>query len=189
MVDVVKATVMTDPISLKTEDDLVQLCRSGDEEAMKMLYNQQSGRLYTLALRFLGDRAEAEEVVQDTFLKAWRKMSSFRGDSAISTWLYRIAVNLCRDRVKKQRPLVKEREESTLPAMPDTFARKRMNAALLELSAGYREVLVMHDVMEMKHPQIAEVLGIAVGTSKSQLHKARGQMRQLLKRENVFATN
>jgi RNA polymerase sigma-70 factor (ECF subfamily) len=182
---VVKANIMAESIELNKEEELVRRCQSGDEEAIKMLYSEQAGRLFTLALRLTGDRAEAEEVVQDGFLKAWRNIGGFRSDSSIGSWLYRITVNLCRDRARKQRDLNQPGEIGVLPSMPDTFARQRLKSALTRLSEGYREVLVMHDVMEMRHPEIADVLGIKVGTSKSQLHKARAHMRRLLKEENV----
>jgi RNA polymerase sigma-70 factor (ECF subfamily) len=143
-----------------------------------------------MALRLTGSTADAEDVVQDTFLRAFKSLKSFRGDSAVGTWLCRIAINLSRDLYKKKSK-IKTKSDSegesmspdNLPAPSeggDTFARKRLEAALAMLPEGYREVLVMHDVMEMGHGEIAKILGTKEGTSKSQLHKARARMREIL---------
>ncbi|MDJ0762363.1 MAG: RNA polymerase sigma factor [Myxococcota bacterium] len=177
--------VMIETRQFNSDKDLVAQCLKGDEVAMQTLYQQHSNRIYLLAIRLLGNRADAEEVVQECFLKAWRNIGTFRGDAAIGTWLCRIGVNLCRDRLKKPRPRDSELEVGTPPRVPDTFARKHLENALALLPDRFREVLVMHDVMGMKHGEIAAVLNIAVGTSKSQLHKSRAQMRRLLTRAGV----
>ena len=130
--------------------------------------------------------------MQDAFLRAWRALDRFRGGARFGTWIYRIALNRCRDVHAGRRPSVEldERDGPPAggaagaggagPAGGDGIARRRLEAALAELSRGYREVLVLHDVMELRHPEIAGILDIDVGTSKSQLHKARARMRRLL---------
>lgn len=158
----------------------VAACQAGDERAMQSLYAKHHGRLFGLALRLTGSRGDAEDVVQEAFLRAWRALPKFRGESRFGTWIYRIAVNLCRDQYKRRRPTEPEVDGEVPPAASDGIARRRLEAALEELSEGYREVLVLHDVMELRHPEIAEILGVEVGTSKSQLHKARAKMRALL---------
>jgi len=158
----------------------VAACQAGDERAMQRLYAKHHGRLFAMALRLTGNRGDAEDVVQEAFLRAWRALPSFRGEASFGTWIYRIAVNLCRDQFKRRRPTEPEVEGQAAPTPGDGIARRRLESALQSLSAGYREVLVLHDVMELKHPEIAEILGVEVGTCKSQLHKARARMRALL---------
>jgi len=119
-------------------------------------------------------------VVQETFLRAWRSLEGFRGEAAVGTWLYRIALNRCRDAYARRRPTEPEVEGAAPERGGDGIARRALAAALAALPEGYREVLVLHDVMELEHPEIAAVLGVEVGTSKSQLHKARARMRELL---------
>ncbi len=169
---------------------LVARCKSGDEAAMQILFSRHQQRLYAMALRLTGSTADAEDVVQDTFLRAFKSLKSFRGDSAVGTWLCRIAINLSRDLYKKKSKMKTKSDSEgeglsvdTLPAPAqggDSFVRKRLEAALRLLPDGYREVLVMHDVMELGHGEIAKILGMKEGTSKSQLHKARARMRDLL---------
>lgn len=171
---------------------LVERCRAGDAGAMQQLYARHHGRLYAMALRLTGSRADAEDVVQDAFLRAWRALDRFRGGARFGTWIYRIALNRCRDLHGRRRPDVEldegdgQSEGGAIgdggagPAGGDGIARRRLETALAELSRGYREVLVLHDVMELRHPEIAGILDIDVGTSKSQLHKARARMRRLL---------
>ena len=149
-----------------------------------MLFDQHHQRIYAMALRLTGSGADAEDVVQETFLRAFRFAGSFRGDCAVGTWLYRIGINaardLCRRRPRSESP---ERLEHTAAAGregEDPLARGRLERALLALPDGYREVLVMHDVLGLEHPEIAIALDIQEGTSKSQLHKARARLRERL---------
>lgn len=181
----VQINEMVEVVEPKTEGNLFRRALRDDDDAMKSLYAQHSKRLFLLGLRLTGSHADAEEVVQETFLKAWRHLSGFRGEAQVGTWLYRIALNSCRDRAKKKQWNSEQSEPAETAAEPDAFARKRLENALGQLSTGYREVLVMHDVLEMNHGEIAQTLDIAVGTSKSQLHKARAQMRGLLKKTGV----
>lgn len=170
------------PLVAGPEDDraLVARCRAGDERAMQQLYQRHAGRLFALALRLTGRRSDAEDVVQDTFLRAWRGLEGFRAESSVGTWLYRIALNRCRDAFARRRPEEPEVEGVAEVREGDALARRGLEAALAALPEGYREVLLLHDVMELEHPEIAAILGVEVGTSKSQLHKARARMRELL---------
>ena len=170
-----------------TEDlALVQECLGGDSMAMQRLYRRHGDRLYALALRLTGTVSDAEEVVQETFLRAWRNLHRFRGESAFGTWLYRITTNLCRDHLKRhQRTGLRDAQPEAvsniadeLPAGVDALARRRLEDALDKLTPRQREVLVLHDVMELDHPQIAEVLELPAATSKSHLHRARARLRR-----------
>jgi RNA polymerase sigma-70 factor (ECF subfamily) len=158
-----------------------------DEEAMRGLYAQHSKRLYAMALRLTGSRADAEDVLQETFLRAWRSSDSFRGEASAGTWLCRIAINASRD-IARRRSRVTDEAEAEAEAGADGVradgAARELEAALARLSEGYREVLVMHDVLGMNHGEIALVLQVDVGTSKSQLHKARARMREMLRPES-----
>jgi RNA polymerase sigma-70 factor, ECF subfamily len=162
--------------------EIVARCQQGDQGAMQVLFERHNKKIYAMALRMTGSGADAEDVVQDTFIKAFRYLPKFRGDSAVGTWLYRIAVNLTRDLHKRRQRSRPEPEmdpgEHVEPR--DTLAAKELERALQELPEGYREVLVLHDVMEKDHKEIASILDVKVGTSKSQLHKARARMRELL---------
>jgi len=147
---------------------------------MQVLYRRHSGKIYGLALRLSGSPADAEDVVQDTFMRAFRNLGKFRRDSSFGTWLYRIAVNRTHDIINKRKPSLPEIEVATEPSQTKAIMGKRLEKALGKLPLGYREVLVLHDVLGMKHSEIGQVLGIEAGTSKSQLHKARANMRQML---------
>jgi RNA polymerase sigma-70 factor (ECF subfamily) len=164
-----------------SDRELVARCLAGDEDARQMLYRQNERRLYAMALRLTGSVADAEDVLQESFLRAFRSLESFRGDAALSTWLCRIVINQSRNvfaRRARLRPEEEIPEQGVTPALPGEGAR--LQAALGRLSEGYREVLVMHDVLGMEHHEMAAALGVAEGTCKSQLHKARARMRELL---------
>ncbi len=161
--------------------ELVEQARAGSGPAMHELYRAHHRRIYGLTLRLTGNTGDAEDAVQETFLRAWRNLGRFRGESSFGTWLYRIAVNLCRDAARKHRPTETATDGVVAPPeRGDVLAREQLQAALARLPRGYREVVVLHDVMELGHADIADLLGIAVGTSKSQLHKARVQLRRSL---------
>lgn len=162
------------------ERTLVESSVKGDEGAMQVLYRRHSGKIYGLALRMTGSPADAEDIVQDTFMRAFQHLGKFRRDSSFSTWLYRIAVNRTRDWAKKRKPTSPEVEIAQAPRQADAMVGKRLEKALGRLPFGYREVLVLHDVLGMRHAEIGPALGIKAGTSKSQLHKARASMRQML---------
>jgi len=169
------------------EEQLVDRCKAGDRGALKVLYEAHHKKIYAMALRMTGSVADAEDVTQDTFIRAFVKIGKFRGDSAVGTWLCRIAINLSRDLYKKK-SRIRPEAELDRPVLQNATARdaltvKRLERALLTLPGGYREVLVLHDVMGLRHAEIASVLDISQGTSKSQLHKARARMRECLGQE------
>lgn len=160
--------------------EIVKRSLAGDERAMQEMFERHHKKIYAMALRLTGSVSDAEDVVQETFIRAFKHLKTFHGDSRLSTWLCRIAINQSRDVFKKQARTVPERDVAVEPGQKDALAKVRLERALRVLPAGYREVLVMHDVIGMGHKEIAEVLKTAEGTSKSQLHKARARMRELL---------
>ncbi|HEY2745113.1 MAG TPA: sigma-70 family RNA polymerase sigma factor [Polyangia bacterium] len=166
---------------------LVEACRRGEREAQHAFYEKYRRRVFSLIARIVGPQ-DAEELVQEVFLRAYRGLEKFRGDAQLSTWMYRLAVNAAlsyatRTQARARRDL----GEEALMALPaedapatDPRLRARLEKALGDLPAGYRAVLVLHDVEGLQHEEIAQILGCRVGTSKSQLHKARAKMRDLL---------
>jgi RNA polymerase sigma-70 factor (ECF subfamily) len=178
--------VRADSRVLLDADDarLVDACRLGDRKAMELLYHRYKRRVFSLVARIVG-QGDAEEVAQEAFVRIYRGLARFRGDSQLSTWIYRLAVNAALTHAER-RPRRMQGEEALadLPAETrapgDPYLAARLERALGELPAGYRAVLVLHDVEGLQHDEIASVLGCRVGTSKSQLHKARARMRELL---------
>jgi RNA polymerase sigma-70 factor, ECF subfamily len=169
--------------------DLVARCRAGDVEAFETLYREHAARLYTLASRMAGSPDDGEDLLQEIFLQAYRKLASFKGDSSIGTWLYRLALNHCLDYVRSRRAKMNKLTE-TLDAetsfeptarrdMP--IARMDLERAVERLPEGCREAFVLHDVEGFDHKEVAELLGIAEGTSKSQVFKARMKLRGFLR--------
>jgi len=170
---------------------LVERCRQGDLAAFEEVYRTHAGRLYSVAFRMLGNAADAEDLLQEIFLAAHRKLDSFRGESALGTWLYRLATNLCLDHLRSKaaraghltdalddEPAVADRSSRGLAER--ALARVDLERALAQLPEGCRAAFVLHDVEGLEHREVAEVLGIAEGTSKSQVHKARLRLRTLL---------
>jgi RNA polymerase sigma-70 factor (ECF subfamily) len=164
--------------------ELLAACRRGEPRAMEMLYHRYKRRVFGLVTRIAGP-AEAEEVAQEVFVRIFRGLAKFRGDSALGTWIYRLSVNAALTHVTR-RPRVLESDDAIAdlaapePAARDPRLARRLEGALAALPAGYRAVLVLHDVEGLSHEEVAEILGCRVGTSKSQLHKARARMRELL---------
>lgn len=174
--------------------ELAQRAASGDEAAFEQLYRQHHRRVYSLCLRMMQNEAEAEDLTQEVFVQLLRKVGMFRGDSAFTTWLHRLTVNqvLMFFRKKGVR-LERTTEEGELPEqivkgtedagrMP-VIDRIALDRAVAKLPPGYRAVFLLHDVEGYEHEEIARALGIAAGTSKSQLHKARMKLRGILKRQ------
>ena len=169
------------------ERALIEACRRGERPAMHVLYERYRRRVFALIARIVGAQ-EAEELTQEVFLRAYRGLEKFRGDAQLSTWMYRLAVNAALSHatrsVARTRRTASEDELLALPAAAapstDPRLRERLQGALDKLPAGYRAVLVLHDVEGLQHDEIAQILGCRVGTSKSQLHKARAQMRKFL---------
>lgn len=168
-----------------SEAQLIEAARAGNQRAMGELYAAHSGRVYSVVRRVVGDDHVAEDVSQDAWIRAFEKLHLFRGDAAFSTWMHRLAVNAAVNKLRSQgrRSKLETSPELELPVQePDEsfLNQKHLARALDALPNGYRTVLVLHDVEGLTHDEIGERLGIAAGTSKSQLHKARGRMRQLL---------
>lgn len=168
-----------------TEADLIKAACAGDRSAMSALYEQHAGRVYSVVRRLVGDDDLADDVSQDAWVRAFEKLHLFRGDAAFGTWMHRLAVNsaLNRLRRKSRRTEIENAAETktVTGGADDVVLNQRVLAlAMDKLPDGYRKVLVLHDVEGLKHEEIAERLGIAAGTSKSQLHKARARMRQFL---------
>jgi len=171
--------------------ELVARCQAGDVDAFAALYEQYGARLFTLACRMTGSPEEGEDLLQEIFLQAYRKLRGFRGESALGTWLYRLAVNHCLDFVRSRRARMDKATDSLddgvsfefkLQGPRDTpIARIDLERALERLPAGCREAFVLHDIEGYGHKEVAGMLGIAEGTSKSQVFKARMKLRVLLK--------
>ena len=177
---------------------LAARCRSGDLTAFEELYRVHSTRLYAVAYRMLGHAEDAEDMLQEIFLLAFRKLSSFKGDASLGTWLYRLGVNACLDRLRSKARRNDQQTEwlddelpparATTEAGGSVLHRLDLERALRELPAGCRAAFLLHDVEGFEHREIASMLGIAEGTSKSQVHKARMRLRGLLGREATGGT-
>ena len=172
-------------------DDLVARSQAGDQTAFRELYRQHAGRVYALCLRLTGNTGDAEERTQDVFVRLWDKISSFRGESAFSSWLHRLAVNvvLSEARTTKRRELrVAPVEDPGSVVGAQHAAPLRdvaglsidLERAIAELPDGAREVFVLFDIECYGHGEIAQLVGIAEGTSKAQLFRARQLLREKL---------
>lgn len=169
---------------------LVKQASRGDTRAFEALYRRHEGRMYALCLRMTGDRPRAEDCVQETFVQAWRKLDTFRGKSAFGTWLHRIAVNqvLSQQRKEARRPMLVELEEQRTEdpiaerRVKDSGLRLDLDGAIRSLPEGARNVFVLHAVHGYSHEETAEMLGVAVGTCKAQLHRARRLLAERLER-------
>ena len=175
----------------EAERDLVRRAKDGDVTAFEQLYRQNERRVFALCLRMSSNPSLAEEITQDVFVRAWRKLSSFRGDSAFSSWLHPIAVNTAlserRARVRRTSRVFATDDLTPFEKPPQqkqagADAGFDLEAAMRELPPGARAVFVLHDVEGYRHEEIARTMGIAVGTSKAQLHRARALLRGVLKR-------
>lgn len=169
------------------EDRLVARARAGNVAAFEALYRANTGRIYALCLRLAGDPGVAEECMQEAFVTAWQKLEGFRGESQFSSWLYRIAVNTVMGsfRTQKRRDrhvrAVEDDEWERIPDnVSDTGLGMDLEAAIAALPEGARTVFVLHDVEGHRHEEIADMTGIAIGTSKAQLHRARRLLRERL---------
>ena len=181
------------------EADAIRLAQAGDAAAFEFLYRLHSRRVYALCLRMVNNPADAEDLTQEAFLQLFRKISSFRGESAFSTWLHRMTVNVVLMRLRKKTLPVASLDETTEPDEDTGGPRKDIGAPDLRLSGavdrvnlersveklppGYRTVFMLHDVQGYEHNEIADIMGCSVGNSKSQLHKARTRLRELLQED------
>ncbi len=178
------------------EQEAIQRAQSGDSRAFETLYAMHKRRVYSLCLRMLGNVAEAEDLTQEAFLQLYRKIGTFRGDSAFSTWLHRLAVNVVLMHLRRKGLPQVSLEETLEPAQDDgprkdigardltlsgSIDRVTLERAIENLPPGYRLVFVLHDVEGYEHNEIAEMLDCSIGNSKSQLHKARMKLRDLLR--------
>jgi RNA polymerase sigma-70 factor (ECF subfamily) len=170
--------------------DCIRRAQSGDVDAFELLYREHSGRIYALCLRLkAGDSSDATELMQDVFVRAWRRLSTFRGDCAFSSWLHRLAVNTMLENARSD----SRRIARVLP-MDDTSRlagaarssgvelKMDMEEAIASLPKGARLAFVLHDVEGYQHQEIAEQLSVSVGTVKAQLHRARRLLRERLER-------
>lgn len=177
-------------------EETIQLAQRGDVAAFEQIYRLHSRRIYGLCLRMLKNKAEAEDLTQEAFLRVFRTIRSFRGESAFSSWLYRVAVNEVLMRMRKKRIAETSFEETnTADASEDkprkdfgrrdsqldaTVDRVTIERAVKQLPPGYRSIVILHDVQGYLHEEIAAMLGCSIGNSKSQLHKGRMRLRKLL---------
>ncbi len=168
---------------LPRDEDLVRRYLEGDRDAFGVLVERHERRVYNLALRMTGREEDARDATQDAFLSALRKLRSFRGEAAFTTWLHRVTVNACYDILRKRQraPLLSERPDDR-PPLPEPPAPDHAEAtelsidvqrALLAVSEDFRVVLILHDVQDLPYEDIAAILGVPVGTVKSRLHRGR----------------
>jgi len=192
----ISSKVTTHPAALqaaRTGDmALVERCRRGDLAAFEELYRAHSGRLFSVACRMVGNTADAEDLLQEIFLTAHRKLEGFRGDSSLGTWLYRLATNHCLDFLRSRATRAGQITDALDddPTIADagskglaeqTVTKMDLERALARLPEGCRAAFVLHDIEGLEHREVGDVLGIAEGTSKSQVHKARLRLRTLLR--------
>jgi RNA polymerase sigma-70 factor (ECF subfamily) len=179
------------------DSEVIQRAQQGDSDAFAALFHAHKARIYSVCLRMTNNAAEAEDLTQDAFLQVFRKITTFRGDSAFSTWLHRIAVNtvLMHFRKKSLSQISLDEPYSTSDGakirreygakdnrLAGCVDRVALAGAIKELPHGYRTIFLLHEVEGYEHQEIAEMLGCSVGNSKSQLHKAKLRIRELLAR-------
>ena len=192
---------MTDPRQRQgsefNEADAIEKAKQGDAEAFQALYERHKRRVYSLCLRMTANTAEAEDLAQEAFLQLYRKIATFRGESAFSTWLHRLSVNVVLMHLRKKSLPVVSLEETTQGSgeedtpkkdfgaedvrLAGSIDRLQLQKAVESLPPGYRTIFVLHDVEGYEHNEIAGIVGCSIGNSKSQLHKARMKLRDLLK--------
>ncbi|HUA15688.1 MAG TPA: sigma-70 family RNA polymerase sigma factor [Verrucomicrobiae bacterium] len=195
---------MTDPEQRQNsefnEAQAIERAKHGDAEAFQALYDRHKRRVYSLCLRMTANTAEAEDLTQEAFLQLFRKIATFRGESAFSTWLHRLSVNVVLMHLRRKNLPVVSLEETTQASEEDSpkkdfgaddlalagsLDRLQLQKAVDDLPPGYRTIFVLHDVEGYEHNEIAEIVGCSIGNSKSQLHKARMKLRDLLKMQRA----
>jgi RNA polymerase sigma-70 factor (ECF subfamily) len=175
-----------------TDYELAQSASSGDISAFELLYERHNRRVYSLCLRMTQNASEAEDLAQEVFIQLFRKIGSFRGESAFTTWLHRLTVNQVLMHFRKRGVRMEQTTEdgetpvqivhgTENPLQMPVVDRIALDKAISQLPPGYRTVFILHDVEGHEHEEIARMLGCSVGTSKSQLHKARMKLRMLLR--------
>ncbi len=189
------------PPKAASETQLIARAQQGDEEAFSALFEAHKRRVYSLCLRMTGNTAEAEDLTQEAFLQLFRKISTFRGESAFSTWLHRLSVNVVLMHLRKkglqqvsldemdtsQEEPVKRDYRDDDRRLLGSVDRIGLTRAIAELPPGYRAVFILHDVEGYEHNEIAEIMKCSVGNSKSQLHKARMKLREWLRENQKYA--
>jgi RNA polymerase sigma-70 factor (ECF subfamily) len=179
-----------------TEAEAIRRAQQGDAAAFERIYRLHGRRVYALCLRMVGNTAEAEDLAQEAFLQLFRKIATFRGESAFSTWLHRLSVNVVLMRLRKKTLAATSLDEQNESDEESSGARKDIGGPDLRLSGsvdrvnleravqrlppGYRSIFVLHDVQGYEHNEIASIMKCSIGNSKSQLHKARMRLRELL---------
>src|SRR5258708_29871926 len=178
-----------------TEAEAIRLAQAGDAAAFEFLYHLHSRRVYALCLRMVNNPSDAEDLMQEAFLQLFRKIGTFGGESAFSTWLHRLSVNVVLMHLRKKSLPVVSLEETTQAGEDDTpkkdfgaddlalagsIDRLHLQRAVERLPPGYRMIFVLHDVEGYEHNEIATIVGCSIGNSESQLHKARMKLRDLL---------
>ena len=174
--------------------ELTQASANGDMGAFEEVYNRHHRRVYAICLRMLKNVTEAEDLTQDVFIQLYRKIGSFRGDSAFTTWLHRLTVNQVlmhfRKRNVKYEKTTEEGEAplqivggTENPSKMPVVDKIALQNAIEQLPPGYKNVFILHDIEGYEHEEVARILGCSVGTSKSQLHKARLKLRKLLQKK------
>jgi RNA polymerase sigma-70 factor, ECF subfamily len=185
-----------------SDAELIARAQRGEEEAFAALFEAHKRRVYSLCLRMTGDTAEAEDLAQEAFLQLFRKIATFRGESAFSTWLHRLVVNVVLMHLRKkglqqvsldepdasQDEPVKREYGDDDKRLLHSIDRITLSRAIEDLPPGYRAVLVLHDVEGYEHNEIAQILNCSVGNSKSQLHKARLKLREILRSQRLPAS-
>ena len=189
-------------VSENAEARAIEEAKRGSAEAFETLYRSHKRRIYSLCLRMTGNPADAEDLTQEAFLQMFRKIGTFRGESAFSTWMHRLAVNMVLMRLRKKgivtssldEPADSENEDSRKreigaedEVLTGAVDRMVLERAMQALPPGYRTVFYLHDVEGYEHKEIAGIIGCSVGNSKSQLHKARMKLRELLQGKAVSA--
>jgi RNA polymerase sigma-70 factor, ECF subfamily len=179
-----------------SEAEAIERAKQGDAEAFQALYDRHKRRVYSLCLRMTANTAEAEDLAQEAFLQLFRKIGTFRGESAFSTWLHRLSVNVVLMHLRKKSLPVVSLDETTQNTEEDSpkkdfgaedlslagsIDRLQLQKAVESLPPGYRTIFVLHDVEGYEHNEIAGIVGCSIGNSKSQLHKARMKLRDILR--------
>jgi RNA polymerase sigma-70 factor (ECF subfamily) len=184
-------TVTAERTEASSDLELARAAAAGDASAFEALYRLHHRRVYSLCVRMLASASKSEDMTQEVFLQVYRKIGSFRGDSAFTTWLHRLTVNQILMHFRKRGvQLEHTSEEGDFTNVVETplqstrrismVERLALESAIAQLPPGYRTVFVLHDVEGYEHEEISGMLGVSIGTSKSQLHKARMRLRQLL---------
>ena len=192
----VRKTITRTPEQISAEAEILTQAQAGDPHAFAQLYALHKRRIYSLCLRMVNNAAEAEDLTQEAFLQLHRKIATFRGDSAFSTWLHRLAINVVLMHLRRKGLQVISLDEAMEPSpdegpgrsfgAPDlslagSIDRMALERAIADLPAGYRLIFVLHDVEGYEHNEIAAMLDCSIGNSKSQLHKARLKLRDAMR--------